>query len=104
MHNVVRLRGNFYAPMAIAIVMLMVFSGIGISRLNAQASTATILGTVTDASGAAIPDATIQVHNVGTGVTQNTTSNAQGRFSVPDLGIGDYEVQDTKMGFSTGLH
>jgi len=100
----VRLRGKFYAPVAIAIVLLMVFTGIGVGRLNAQAATATILGSVTDASGATIPDAAIQVRNVGTGNVQNTTSNAQGRYNMPDLGIGSYEVQAMKAGFSTVVH
>jgi hypothetical protein len=54
--------------------------GVGAARLDAQAATASMQGTVTDASGAAIPDAAIQVRNVGTGATQNVTSNAQGRF------------------------
>ncbi len=58
---------------------------------------------MTDASGAAIPDAAMQVKNVGTGLTQTTNSNAQGRYKVPDLGIGDYEVQATKTGFSTAV-
>ena len=69
--------------------------------LAAQVSSATILGTVTDSSGAAIADAAVQVKNVGTGIAQTTASNAQGRFTVPDLGIGDYEVQASKTGFST---
>ena len=72
--------------------------------LAAQVSSATIVGTVTDASGAAIADATVQVKNVGTGITQTTASNAQGRFTVADLGIGDYEVQASKTGFSTVVH
>jgi hypothetical protein len=71
------------------------------ARLNAQVAGAGILGTVTDASGAAIPDAAVQVKNVGTGIMQSTVSDAQGRFNVPDLAIGDYEVQASKMGFST---
>jgi hypothetical protein len=72
--------------------------------LAAQVSSATILGTVTDSSGAAIADASVQVKNVGTGIAQTTASNAQGRFTVPDLGIGDYEVQASKTGFSTVVH
>ena len=92
-----------YAPMAIAIGLLLAISGVGIERLNAQASTASIQGAVTDASGAGIPDAAIQVKNVGTGATQTTTTNAQGRYNVPDLGIGNYEVQVSKMGFATAL-
>jgi hypothetical protein len=74
-----------------------------ICQPSAQSATATILGTVTDASGAAIRNATVQVKNVGTGITQATASDAQGRFSAPDLGVGDYEAQASKMGFSTVL-
>jgi hypothetical protein len=77
---------------------------VSINRLSGQAATATIQGTVTDSTGAAIPDAAVQVKNVGTGLTQSTASDAQGRFNVPDLGIGEYEVQATKTGFSNVVH
>jgi len=70
-------------------------------RLPAQGSTASILGTVTDASGAAITDAEVHVKNVGTGLTQTFRTDAQGRFNVPDLGVGSYEAQASKMGFTT---
>ena len=51
----------------------------GVTRLNAQA-TATIVGTVTDATGAVIAEASVQVGNVGTGIAQGATSDAQGRY------------------------
>jgi len=93
--------GRITAGVAIALLML---TGPAAHRLNAQGSAATILGTVTDSSGAAIPDAAVKVRNVATDITQSTTSNAQGRFVVPDLGIGDYDVQATKLGFATMVH
>src|SRR5439155_1298054 len=71
------------------------------TRLEGQAVTATILGTVYDASGAAIPGAGILVKNEGTGITQTAASDEQGRYRVPDLGIGEYEVQASKAGFQT---
>jgi Carboxypeptidase regulatory-like domain len=52
----------------------------GSGRLWAQGATATILGTVTDMSGAAVPRAMVQVKNSGTGVTQSIATDAQGRF------------------------
>ena len=76
----------------------------GVERLAAQGTTATILGTVTDSTGAAIPDAAVQVKNVGTGQTQSVQSDPQGRYRVADLAVGDYEVQSSKAGFSTLLH
>jgi len=69
-------------------------------RVQAQA-TASIVGTVTDSSGAAITEAAVQVRNVGTGVTQAAVSDEQGRYRVPDLQIGDYEAQAAKAGFQT---
>src|SRR5580700_12025220 len=77
---------------------------IELSRLDAQASNATIGGTVTDSSGATIAGAAIQVRNIGTGITQAATSDQQGRYRVPDLVIGDYEVQAANPGFQTVVH
>jgi hypothetical protein len=72
----------------------------GVNRLNAQA-TGTITGTVTDASGAAIPEAAVQAKNAATGLVQNTTTDAAGRYTIPQLAVGGYNVQAAKMGFST---
>ena len=85
-------------------VVLLGLAGVGVTGLQAQGTTATILGTVTDMTGAAITEAAIQVRNVGTGITQSTASDAQGRFTAPDLGIGEYEVQASRNGFSTVVH
>ena len=71
------------------------------AHLAAQGTTGTVLGTVTDPSRAAIPDAKVQVTNVGTGAIQATMSDSQGRYRVPDLPVGDYEIQSEKVGFET---
>ena len=82
---------------------LLVIASTGMSRLNAQA-TGSIVGTVTDTSGAAVAVANIQVKNVATGVAQTTKTDDQGRYRVPELIIGEYEIQASKEGFSTSLH
>lgn len=84
--------------------MLMIGIVAGVNRVEAQGTTATVLGTVTDSSGATIPEAMVQVKNAGTGVAQSVAADAQGRYRVPDLSVGDYEVQATKAGFSTVVH
>lgn len=71
------------------------------TSLHAQAATASISGTVTDSSGAAVPGAAIELRNTGTGATRSVMSDAQGRYSVPDLGIGVYDVRAAKTGFQT---
>src|SRR5215472_12003046 len=100
MLNSVRIRRISSTSEAILLAM-MLLGAAKMSRLNAQVTTATILGTVMDASGAAIPDSAIEVRNVGTGATQSTVSDSEGRYRVSDLGIGDYEVRSSKEGFAS---
>ncbi|HLK48817.1 MAG TPA: carboxypeptidase-like regulatory domain-containing protein, partial [Bryobacteraceae bacterium] len=70
-------------------------------RLHAQAATASVSGTVTDSSGAAIPGASVEIRNTATGTARSVVSDAQGRYNIPDLGIGTYEVRGSKTGFQT---
>ena len=87
--------------LAITSVMIALLALAGVQRLRGQGTTATIIGTVTDASGAAVPDASVQVKNTGTGLTQSARSDGQGRFRASELAVGDYELQASKMGFNT---
>jgi len=87
-----------------ALLSILLLAISGAARMEAQGATATILGTVTDSTGAAVPDAAVQVRNVGTDAGQTVTSDAQGRYRVPDLNVGQYEVRGTKMGFQTVVH
>jgi len=72
--------------------------------LWAQAETATISGTATDPSGAALVNASVQATNTGTGVSQSTVTDAQGRYRIPDLPVGTYDIQATLSGFQTVVH
>ena len=84
-----------------ALVIALLIGGAGAVRLAGQGATASIQGTVTDQSGAAVPGAEVQVKNTATGATQTATSDPAGRFNVADLPVGSYELQASKMGFST---
>src|ERR1700731_4579965 len=70
---------------------------------NAQTFRGTILGTVTDTSGAAISGATVSVKNTGTGLLRTVTTDDDGNFSTPELPIGTYSVTVEKSGFKAGL-
>jgi hypothetical protein len=84
-----------------AMILLAIFLSSSV-MLHAQgAGNATILGTVTDPGGAVIPGAAVQVKNTGTGRVQDGQTNEQGRYSIPDLPIGAYEIQASKAGFQT---
>jgi len=65
--------------------------------------TASISGNVLDPSGASIAGATVTVRNPATGLTRILKADAQGHYLVPDLPIGDYEVQGAQPGFQTVL-
>src|ERR1051326_2526430 len=80
--------------------LLLIAGAMSVPVVQAQA-TATILGTVTDPSGAAIGGAMVQAKNTGTSLTQTTASDEQGRYRFPDLAIGEYEVQASQPGFQT---
>jgi Carboxypeptidase regulatory-like domain/TonB-dependent Receptor Plug Domain/TonB dependent receptor len=70
---------------------------------NAQTFRGTILGTVTDSSGAAVSGATVTVKNTGTGLLRTVTTDDDGNYSTPELPIGTYSVTVEKSGFKTGL-
>ena len=69
--------------------------------LFAQSTTGTIFGVVTDATGAAIPGATITVTEVHTGAKQNTISDGKGEYTYAILNPGDYTVTASVSGFKT---
>jgi hypothetical protein len=70
-------------------------------QAQTQITTGTIQGTVTDANGAAVPDADVEVKNLGTNATRTTATDEQGRFIVLSLQPGVYNVTVAKSGFAT---
>jgi Carboxypeptidase regulatory-like domain len=65
----------------------------------AFAQEATIVGTVTDPSGAAVADAKVTVTNVDTGVSKVFLTNGAGQYVAVDIHIGHYGVKVEKSGF-----
>jgi Carboxypeptidase regulatory-like domain len=63
-------------------------------------STATLSGTVTDPSGAVVPQAQITVNDLATGVNRVVSSDAAGNYAVPSLQPGNYSVSIQAAGFS----
>lgn len=97
--KIITLAERYGFELIVLICLAGLFTSAG--RLYAQAATARILGTITDTSGAAVPGAAIEVRNTDTGAARTVVSDEQGRYSVPDLGIGTYEVRGSKPGFQT---
>ncbi|MFN2498102.1 MAG: TonB-dependent receptor domain-containing protein [Pyrinomonadaceae bacterium] len=68
---------------------------------QAQITTGTIQGTVTDANGAIVPGATVEIKNLETNFSKTLTSDEGGRFVALALPSGKYNVTVTKQGFGT---
>ena len=82
--------------MRFRLVLCLLFAAL---TLAAQEYRGTILGRVTDASGAVVPGAKIKVLNVETGVTVETVTGSEGNYSVPFLSPGTYTVVVDREGF-----
>ncbi len=66
-----------------------------------QTTTARVSGTVTDDSGAVLPGSQITVKNVETGVPRTVVTDERGRYVVPQLPPGSYEISASMSGFET---
>lgn len=77
------------------LLVSLLFGGIAL----AQVTTGTILGTVSDSTGAVIPGAAVTLRNVNTGITRTVTTDAVGRYRASQLPLGDYEITAETPGF-----
>jgi hypothetical protein len=86
-----------------SLVAAQVISAILFSFLPAwaQESRATVVGRVTDSSGAVIPAATVSLTNLETGVTVKTETNAEGNYFSSFLIPGQYRITAEKSGFKS---
>jgi len=66
---------------------------------QAQAVKGSLLGTITDSGGAASAGATVTITETRTGISSNTTTNADGNYAFPNLKDGIYRVEATQKGF-----
>ncbi|HLL70336.1 MAG TPA: carboxypeptidase-like regulatory domain-containing protein, partial [Pyrinomonadaceae bacterium] len=89
---------------AFARLLLLLFAGAMLSalptRITAQSNpTGSLSGLVKDASGASLPGVSVTVRSSGTGVTRTAVTNEEGRWTVPALSVGSYEVSYEREGF-----
>jgi len=82
------------AAMIIAVVLLA-------GRVYAQSDNGSIVGSVTDQTGAAIPNAAINVTNVDTALQLKATSDGAGEFTIPAVPRGNYKADVSASGFET---
>jgi Carboxypeptidase regulatory-like domain/TonB-dependent Receptor Plug Domain len=87
---------------AMGVVLLVLASTLWLSvPVKGQVAGSTLSGSVTDTSGAVIPDAQVSIKNAATGVTTTVKTNSDGFYSVPNLLPGTYNLTISASGFST---
>src|SRR5215831_12313211 len=70
----------------------------------AQTTTGSIVGTVTDRTGAVVPGATLTVTNIDTGGTNKTITDSSGNYAVTPLPVGHYSVTVEAKGFKKSVN
>ena len=84
----------------VTFVLMLVAALLATSPALAQ-STATLQGTVTDAKGAVLPNATVVVRNRSTSAERTTQTDTDGNYQLPALPVGVYTVEVRVQGFKT---
>ncbi len=90
---------RFWSATGAISVALLCSTGAGYAGAQATNS-GDIRGTVTDATGALLPDVTVTVVNVDTGITKVLTTNKDGLYDTSSIIVGTYSVSFEKQGFS----
>ena len=75
------------------VMLLAMFASVGAIGAYAQSDNGSIVGTITDATGAVIPNATVTVTNVDTGLKLNGKSNPAGEFQIFAVPRGNYKAE-----------
>jgi hypothetical protein len=93
-------RTPFALPRLVTAVIAVVgLIALGNCPVHAQGFAATITGTVSDTSGAAVPGAMITVKHLETGLTRVVEADAGGNYRFASLPVGEYELTAERMGF-----
>lgn len=85
------------------VVALAILLGTGVTAWS-QLSSGSILGTVSDSSGAVIPGVSIRISNPAVGLNREAVSNESGNYRVDQLPIGTYTVEAELPGFKKEIH
>ncbi|MFN0111436.1 MAG: TonB-dependent receptor domain-containing protein [Blastocatellia bacterium] len=83
------------------VLLLIALLALIVGNVLAQTGTSRITGTVTDPSGAVLPNAKVTARNEATGVTFSAQTNSSGSYSFDSLPVGSYEVKVEAAGFRT---
>jgi hypothetical protein len=84
-------------------LLFFLMIGVCATTAYAQFDTAVVLGTVRDPNGAVLPNATVTLKNIATGVTATTTTDESGNYQFFNVKIGAYQVVAEAQGFAKAV-
>src|ERR1700751_5658784 len=94
------LSNRFLPTMSLVVIAFLLIAILLPARAAAQGTTGSITGTVTDASGAAVPGATVTITQTSTNDVHTAATSDSGFYTVPQLPPGNYRVSVEKSGFN----
>src|SRR5258707_13462215 len=85
----------------LSVVLTLAF--VAVLPTQAQLAGANLTGVVVDTSGSSVPNATVTIKNVSTGVIRDVQSNSDGGYSAPNLVPDDYDIETSAARVSKNL-
>jgi hypothetical protein len=95
------MRKNRFSPAPRLLAAILFF--FTCNYLQAQYENGSLVGTIRDASGAAVSGAAVTITNNATSVTAKTTTNDAGDYEIPSLRVGVYTVSASAQGFTDAV-
>ncbi|GGG66254.1 TonB-dependent receptor [Edaphobacter dinghuensis] len=93
-------RGSIARRLSLALALLLLLPGLS---AFAQYDNGSLVGTIHDASGAAVPNAVVTITNTATSATSTVTTNASGDYDAPSLRVGVYKISAKAPGFADAV-
>lgn len=93
------MRSYSFPLLFVLLVMTAVALALSNAALGQSLTSGGVIGTITDPSGAAVPNATVTLKNQDTGATQTATTNDTGAYRFALLNPGNYQVSTSAQGF-----
>ncbi|MGH9515421.1 MAG: carboxypeptidase regulatory-like domain-containing protein [Terriglobales bacterium] len=90
--------------LSLAVVCSLSIAALVVSQVSAQEVTASIVGTITDQSGAPIKGATVTATDADRGTVFSASTNDAGGYNLTRLPVGSYSVKVSASGFDTAIH
>ena len=99
MHRGIAIPAKKDQPSSLVLICLLLVLALACSQGRAQSTQGAVVGSVTDAGGAVVPNATVTLTNTDEGTTRVAKTNGVGDYRFLDAKAGNYSIQVEAQGF-----